>query len=286
MIQSLKAFTSLIKLRVGMAVVLSAAVGYLVQNHQSDMLLIFTSLGVLLLASGSAALNHWQEYLRDGMMDRTASRPIPTGTYSRSTALVIACVLILSGTTILMAFAGIVPAALGVATLVWYNFVYTPLKVKTSFALLIGALVGAFPPAIGFTAAGGDLHDPMLLIICLFYFVWQVPHFFLLLLKYGDDYLKAGFKPLNRTVPQKSLARLTFLWIVALVFCALLFPLFGLIHRELYLGILVASSIGMILLSLPLVKQDSIDPHIPRMFRIINLFMLLVSHLLMFENIF
>jgi heme o synthase len=285
-IPSLKAFTSLIKLRVGLAVVLSAAVGYLVQNHQSDILLVITSLGVLMLASGSAALNHWQEHRRDGMMERTAHRPIPSGTYSRNTALVIAGVLILSGTTILMAFAGIIPAVLGVATLVWYNFVYTPLKVKTSYALLIGALVGAFPPAIGFTAAGGDILDPMLLIICLFYFVWQVPHFFLLLLKYGDDYLKAGFKPLNRTVPHKSLARLTFLWIVALVFCALLFPLFGLIHRDLYLGVLVASGLGLILGSLPLVRHASVDPHIPRMFRIINLFMLLVSHLLMFENIF
>jgi len=162
-IEKIKVFAELIKVRIALAVVLSTAVGYLVVNHAADDLLVWVSLGVFLLASGSAAINHLQEAGQDASMERTAGRPIPSGNISRPVAMGIALALSLGGITILWVTGGWLPALLGLITLAWYNAVYTPLKTVTPYALLIGALVGAIPPAIGYTAAGGGIEEVNLL---------------------------------------------------------------------------------------------------------------------------
>jgi heme o synthase len=284
-LQRLKAFAELLKLRLALAVVLSAAVGYILRSGTTDLLLVLISFGVLLLASGSAALNHWQEHIPDSKMPRTANRPIPGGAISRKTAATIALALTLSGTLVLLIAAGWLPALLGLLTMLWYNAVYTPLKPHTSYALLIGALVGAIPPAIGYTAAGGSLTDPNLWMLCLFFFVWQVPHFLLLLLKYGDEYLVAGFSSLNRFLSLRQMANLTLIWITALAVTSALLPLFGLIRRDLFIGILFAAGAALVIFSLPLLNPTAHERHIPKMFRVINGFMILVSHLIMIDHI-
>lgn len=286
MIRYLIIAADLLKIRVALAVVLSTAVGYILINNAVDTGLFIVSAGVFLLASGSAALNHVQEYHRDLLMQRTANRPLPSGVVSRKPALALSAVLAITGMVILWLFAGRLPALLGAATLILYNAVYTPLKPVTPYALLFGGLVGAIPPAIGFTAAGGLITDTDLILLCLFFFIWQVPHFLLLLLRYGDDYLRAGFKTLNRYISNRQLSLLCFFWMVALAMSAAVFPMFGLITNPLYVGLLIAAIIALVLFSIPIMNPVRHERHIPLMFRIINLFMLLVAHLLMFENIF
>jgi heme o synthase len=280
----LKIFVELIKLRLALAVVLSAAVGYILRSGTTDTLLVLISVGVLLLASGSAALNHWQEHLLDGKMPRTARRPIPAAAISRKSVAVMALCLSLSGLVLLYFTAGWLPALLGLLTLLWYNAVYTPLKPHTSYALMIGALVGAIPPAIGYTAAGGSITDPVLWILCLFFFVWQVPHFLLLLLRYGDEYLIAGFRSLNRFLSVRQMANLTLVWIIALVVSSALLPLFGMIRRDLFIIVLLVAGGALVAFSFPLLNPTAHDSHIPKMFRVINGFMILVAHLIMIDN--
>ncbi len=280
-----KMVADLLKIRIAMAVVLSTAVAYIVAKHALDAKLIQTSLGVLLLAFGSGAFNHLQEAGRDALMSRTNTRPVPTGKISRPIVALLATSLVFAGFVVLFLFAGTLPAILGLITLLWYNAIYTPLKIRTPFSLLVGAVVGVFPPVIGFTAAGGGMYETPLMVIAIFFFIWQVPHFLLLLLKYGDDYLRAGFNTLNRYLPERFLTMLAYLWIFALAVFASLFPLFGLINRPLSIAVLLMAASALVVLAVPLLNPPALDRHIPRMFRYINLFMLLVSHLVMFDNL-
>ena len=111
----------------------------------------------------------------------------------------------------------------------WYNGPYTWLKKHSAFAAIPGALVGAIPPAIGWIAGGGSLLDPRLAVLSFFFFMWQVPHFFIHFLAFGGEYEAAGLPSLTAVFSRAQLARLTFKWIIAtavslqlLIFCGLL----------------------------------------------------------------
>lgn len=286
MIGAVKQFAGLLKVRIALAVVLSAAVGYLVLNGQVDDRLVWLSVGVFLLAAGSAAINQIQEIGFDAKMQRTAGRALPAGLIEKRPAVLLALALSMAGVAVLWITCGWLPAALGLFTLLWYNLVYTPLKPYTPFALIIGALVGAVPPAIGFSAAGGSLSSETLWLLAGFYFVWQVPHFLLLLLRYGDEYVRAGFRPLSRYLSIRQMAMLTFVWIVALVAAGAFLTLSGLIRRELFVWLQILVSIAFVAVAVPLLNPAAHERHIPRMFRIINGFMLLMSHFLMLDQIF
>ena len=105
---------------------------------------------------------------------------------------------------------------LGIAAIIWYNVIYTPLKRVSALAVVPGALIGAIPPAIGWVAAGGMITDPGLIVLSLFFFIWQIPHFWLLLLIYEKDYKKAGFPVLTDLFSREQFTRITYTWIAAL----------------------------------------------------------------------
>jgi protoheme IX farnesyltransferase len=183
----------------------SAATWHILFDGMSDWWgLTATIAGVYLLAGGSSALNQFQERDRDGLMPRTAGRPIPAKQIKETSALLIALSMMAAGILTLFLFTGIVPVILGFINVILYNLIYTPLKRHSSLALLPGALVGAIPPLIGFTAAGGNILAPEALFISLFMFIWQLPHFWLLQIAYNDDYQKAGFDSFIRFPGEKS----------------------------------------------------------------------------------
>jgi protoheme IX farnesyltransferase len=115
--------------------------------------------------------------------------------------------------------------ALGIVVIGWYNGLYTLLKKRTALAFLPGAVVGMIPPAIGWTAAGGSLLDPRLAVISLLFFLWQIPHVWLLLLQYGAEYEQAGLPSLARWLSREQIARLAFTWITAIAAASLSLPL-------------------------------------------------------------
>ncbi|HKL49336.1 MAG TPA: UbiA family prenyltransferase [Desulfuromonadales bacterium] len=147
--------------------------------------------GVFLLASGASVINQIQERHTDALMRRTRLRPLACGRMNTSTGLTLALGLTAGG-AVLLGLIGTVPLLLGGSALVLYNALYTPLKRHTSLALLAGALAGAIPPLIGWTAAGQSPLDIRILFLALLLFLWQIPHFCALAFRHREDYRRAG----------------------------------------------------------------------------------------------
>jgi protoheme IX farnesyltransferase len=211
----LKAFFRLIKYRLSAAVAFSAGAGYILYEKSGSITGFFsTVLGVFLLSAGSAALNQYQERHTDALMLRTKKRPLPAHELRSRTALGISVTLIFSGTALLILGTVWLAALLGLLNVVLYNLIYTNLKPKTSFAVVPGALVGAVPPLIGFTAAGGSPIAPQALFMAGFMFMWQLPHFWLLLSTYRREYEKAGFVSLVKIPGERDTKVIVPAWIV------------------------------------------------------------------------
>jgi heme o synthase len=215
------------KVRITAVVAVSTTFGYMLAAKSLTIELLMTVIGVFLTAAGASALNQYQEREYDALMSRAAERPIPSGRISPLAALISALIICIAGIAVLYFFAGIVPAILGIIAFVWYNFVYTLLKRVSSIAVIPGSLIGSIPPAIGWVAGGGSLNQPEIIFICIFFFIWQIPHFWLLLLVYDDEYKKAGFPVLTQVLSQPQLLRVTFSWIIGQVAVSLTFPLFS-----------------------------------------------------------
>ena len=162
---SIKVFLELSKIKITVAVALTTITGYLLAGGSLNRYLVLPTLGIFLLACGSSAINHFQERLQDAKMDRTRKRPIPSGKISPAGALIFAFVLAVAGSVILYRGAGMLGMELGLIALIWYNAIYTPLKKKTAFAVVPGAVIGSIPPLVGWVAARGHLGDPRAIIM-------------------------------------------------------------------------------------------------------------------------
>ncbi len=233
----------LTKINISLLATLSAATGYLLAAGKITVHMLVPTAAVFLLACGSCALNQYQEREIDERMERTKSRPIPSGRMNPEMALWISLGLILTGALTLFLGAGDLPLALGLFAVLWYNLAYTPLKRKTAFAAVPGALVGVIPPALGWVVGGGKILDPRIEGVALFFFIWQIPHFWLLLLDASKDYENAGLPSITQIFSTRQTKRIIFAWLLSTGVSALTFPSFGLIHsRFVYLLLLVATS--------------------------------------------
>jgi protoheme IX farnesyltransferase len=228
-------FSQLFKFPISIMSTVSAATGYLAFTHALTWQLLPVSVAVLILAFAACALNEAQEHKLDALMERTRRRPIPAGKISPAGATILAGVLATAALTSLWLMGGSVAAALGALAVLWYNGIYTYLKRKTSMASVLGSVIGAIPPAIGWVCAGGVLDGPIL-SLSFFLLMWQVPHFWLLALRISGDYEQAQFPTFVRAMGIDSLSRVTFAWIAATAASALLLPIFGLSSSP-YLGL-------------------------------------------------
>ena len=194
------AFFELTKARLAVLVLLTVAVGFVLgarSNWRSEQTpsLLLTLVGIGLVAAGGGAWNQYLERDRDSLMRRTASRPIPGGRVEPIEAAVFGTIL--AGAGLLILGWGVRPLAamIAFATFLLYAFVYTPLKTRTTLNTAVGAIPGALPPVIGWTAATGRL-DFGALALFLIVFLWQFPHFLAIAWIYRDDYARAGHKML------------------------------------------------------------------------------------------
>lgn len=220
----LKMLAELIKFRIVFLAALTTAAGYAAAAGLVPEI-IFPVLGVFLLAGGSAALNQYQDRHIDGLMERTKSRPIPSGRLGASEALSAALVFILTGLVVLFLGTTFIAALLGIVALFWYNGVYAYLKRKSAFAVVPGALTGAIAPLIGWTGAGYSLAEPPAAGLAFFFFLWQIPHFWLLALIYGKDYQKAGLPSITAIFNTHQLKRIASVWMLASAVSCMLLPL-------------------------------------------------------------
>ena len=220
---ALRIVVELSKIRIAVMATATALMGYVLAARGLSVEALLPLAGVFLLACAAGALNQAQEPGIDARMDRTRNRPIPSGRIDVPGAVAIALLLLAAG---LLCLSGSREAmALGVLTVAWYNGVYTYLKRTSPFAAIPGGVVGALPPVIGWVAAGGELFDPRIGVIAIFFFVWQVPHFWLLLMRIGPEYEKAGLPTLTSLLNRRQLASVTWVWMVATGVACMVIPL-------------------------------------------------------------
>jgi heme o synthase len=192
----MKKYFELTKFGIVTFVIFTALGGYLIGHpfnlEFSVINLLICLLGLYFLSSGSFALNQYQEHTIDAKMPRTQNRPIPSGRVTPKQALVFALSFIFLGTLLLM-LVSIEAALEGLFTVLLYNYFYTKLwKLKSPFAAVPGAIPGAMPFVIGYTAASGIVFDLINIYFFLLMFFWQMPHFWALALRYQEDYRKGG----------------------------------------------------------------------------------------------
>lgn len=210
------------KVRISLPVALSALTGFVIFTGALNQQGWLLALGVFFMSCSSGALNHWQESETDAKMPRTKNRPIPTGKISRNGAFAVATGFALVGSAILLFTNPPLALILSWVTLFFYNVVYTPLKKVSAFAVIPGSMVGALPPIIGWVAAGGSLTSEIILLVATFFFIGQIPHFWLLLMMFGDQYKLAGMPSLNQIFNDVQLKRITYTWILTTIASALL----------------------------------------------------------------
>lgn len=274
----------LTKFRITFFVAITTTVGFLLHAKSFDPNLFFSAIGVLILASGASALNEYQERFSDGLMDRTKNRPIPSGKLTGNIALFISVTLLVVGALALYGI-NLSVMLLGMLTLVWYNFIYTPLKRITTFAIIPGALVGALPPMIGFAASGGNIFDPVILSLATFMFIWQIPHFWILMLIYDEQYQKAGYPTLSEKFSTNQSIRITQFWIGLFVISSLLFFVTDVVSTT--ISVLSISILGIYVFtkSVRTLNKSKSAKDFKKSFMLINLYVLVVLVIISIENI-
>lgn len=209
----------LTKVRVNALVVATTAGGFYMGSPDAMNLtaLAATVAGTGLVAGGAAALNQISERDLDRLMDRTRMRPVADRRMSVSEARLVAWGVSIAGLALLALTVNALATAIAAVTLAVYAFVYTPMKRMTSFSTVVGAVPGALPPMIGWTAARGSIDAPAWALF-LIVFLWQLPHFLAIAWLYREDYARAAFPMLPVVDPDgASTARQSLLYATALL---------------------------------------------------------------------
>lgn len=233
-------YWELTKPRLTFLVLVTTLIGFCMgSNVPLDWFLLFhTIFGTALVAGGAAALNQFMERDFDARMKRTVDRPLPSGRLSAAGALAFGLVLCGVGLWVLAMAVNLLTTFLGTMTVISYLFIYTPLKRKTPFCTLIGAVPGAIPPLMGWSAVNGSL-APRAWVLFGILFFWQMPHFYALAQIYREDYIKGGFPMLSVVDPTgQRISRGILIHTVALFFVSLIPTFLGMTGMIYFLGAL------------------------------------------------
>jgi len=273
--QYLSVVVRLTRIRLSLMVSISAMTGYFLTGSSPVWALMQMFGGVFFLAAGTSALNQVQECRRDALMKRTATRPIPAGEISRPVATLISILLIVGG-TVMLSLNGWIPMALGLSNIVFYNLIYTPLKSSSWLAIIPGALVGAVPPLIGWTSAGFYIFHPNAVFVAIFVFLWQIPHFWLLMIKYGKEYESAGFSSISKMLNERQIKLVVFYWGLITSLFLMLFPFFGFSFKPLLLGFLIVINFMFVSLFHRYLFRDKSSKTIRKAFILINTYAMVI----------
>jgi protoheme IX farnesyltransferase len=253
-------YLALTKPRLNLLVVASSAAGYyLGATRALDLWPMAQAVtGTALVAGGAAVLNQVYERDTDALMRRTRGRPLPDGRVSPVDARIFGLVLALCGLVLLAVRTNLLAALLAVATLIVYLVVYTPMKRRSSLSTLVGAVPGALPPLIGWTASHGSLSLGGAALFAIV-FLWQIPHFMAIAWMYRADYAKAGFPMLPVVEPEgRRAGRQAVLYSAALLPASLVPTAIGLSGTP-YLAVALALGIALLWLAIRFARARSDD---------------------------
>ncbi len=243
-------YLQLSKSRIVLMVLITTAAGYLIAApHISALVLINTLVGTAMVAAGTNALNQYVERAHDAKMRRTRLRPLPDGRITPRAALLFSAAIAIIGTAYLALTVNLLTAILGAFTLTSYIFVYTPLKRISTACTIIGAVPGAIPPLMGWTAATGHLAAGGWIVFGILFF-WQLPHFMAISWIYREDYGRAGFvMTAVRDNDGTATARLAIFYSLALLAVSVLPSLTGMTGRA-YLAGAIATGVALLAMSI------------------------------------
>jgi protoheme IX farnesyltransferase len=273
-------FIELTKPRITCLVLVTTFVGFYMGTRDAmPFLLMFHAIfGTALVAGGASALNQYMERDLDSRMQRTRSRPLPDGRMFPADALLFSVVISVVGTAYLMYFVNVLTGLLGLLTLASYIFIYTPLKTRTALCTLVGAVPGAIPPLMGWTAARGEI-DAAALSLFAILFLWQMPHFYSIAWIFTEDYARGGFV-MHRS--GESTGRQIVLYGCVLIPVSLLPTMFGVTGTAYLVGAMV---LGFVYLgygfALSLFRSNT---HAQRLLRISVLYLPLLLGLMMLDK--
>jgi protoheme IX farnesyltransferase len=221
----------------------SAAAAYVARKSAFEWIAFETIFYLFLLCLGAATLNNYQDRDIDKQLQRTRKRPLVFGEIGSRAALIQALALILCGTVgFLFASRSIALATTGLIAVCLYNLIYTPLKRRTSLAIIPGAVCGTLPILMGWMAAGGALRSPKLWILMVVFGVWQLPHFWLVVLGNQRDYRESGIPNMLRALSVRQLDKLVLVWVSAFAVVTLFLPLYRVVLSEVAAWVLFANA--------------------------------------------
>ncbi len=281
----IKVFIELSKLRIALFSALSASTGFILAGAGPATGLLTIACGVFLLACGACSLNQYQERDHDLKMNRTKMRPLPSGRIKPAHGLIFSLALIMSGFVILFLLENIVISALGLFAVIWYNGIYTFLKKKTAFAAVPGAVTGAVPPVMGWIAGNGLFPSYEISVIAFFFFMWQIPHFWLIMLSHDGDYANSGYPSLLHVFSEVQIKRITCIWIAAAAVSALFLPLYIPSSNVIIPALILLSASWLAWKGSRLVSREKNMYSYIQTFKAINAFMLVTMFLMNFEKL-
>ena len=275
-------YLELSKSRIVFMVLITTAAGYLfAAKHVDPLLLVNALIGTALVAAGTNALNQYVEREHDAKMHRTRTRPLPAGRITPRAALVFSSAIAVIGTLYLGLLVNWLTAFLGAFTLTSYIFVYTPLKRMSTICTIIGAIPGAVPPLMGWTAATNALGVGGWLAFGIL-FLWQLPHFMAISWMYRDDYARGGFAMLSvRDEDGLRVAREAILYSLALLAVSVMPWFLGLAGVAYLIGATLFSAI-MVVLSVRFFFDRGVK-NARSLFMVSNLYLLTVMLLLVVD---
>ena len=272
-------YLELSKSRIVLMVLITTAAGYFIGAPHVDLLVLLnTLLGTALVAAGTNALNQYIEREQDAKMKRTRLRPLPDGRITPRSALLFSVGISVAGTLYLGLTVNWLTATLGALTLTSYIFIYTPLKRISTLCTIVGAVPGAIPPLMGWTAATGSLGVGGWILFGILFF-WQLPHFMAISWIYREDYGRAGFEMVSvRDADGTSTARQAILYSLALIAVSVA-PLFAKMNGLTYLAGAVISGLVLLAASIAFFFDRS-NRTAKRLFMASNVYLVVVMLLL------
>jgi protoheme IX farnesyltransferase len=278
-------YLQLSKLRIMLPVCLTGFTGYFIFNPHFSIRIILVSLGILLMAVAASALNQIQEAGLDIKMKRTSDRPVPAGRIKPNNAIIFFLFNLITGFAIICSCGNLKSALIGLFTIFWYNVIYTYSKRITAFAVVPGAVTGTLPPLIGWVAAGGEIWEKPIIFVGFLLFTGQIPHFWLLILKYGEEYNKAGIPSLTDIFNTDQINRLTFIWVSTSAIAAIFLCCFEIIRSWPVIGILLTASFFLILKFSVIIKPGAEKIPVKKYSILFDSYFLLVLFLLISDRI-
>lgn len=240
-------FIELTKPKLTLLAVLTTMVAFYLGSQPVDVILLFhTLVGTAMMGAGAASLNHVMEREVDSRMWRTRNRPIPSGRLSMRDGAVFGLLLAASGIMYLWVMVNALTGVLALLAVVSYVLIYTPLKTRTPLCTVIGAIPGALPCMMGWTAARGQIGWEGFVLFSIL-FVWQLPHFLAIAWMYREDYARAGLPMLPVVEPDGgSTIRQILVWTLALLPISMMPSMLG-VTGSVYFFFAFALGIGFLL---------------------------------------